>query len=127
MPSQSDLNAVFAKSEAGESFYWNVCDGGCSGTELVWLPSAKRWIYRDNDGYTVGECDSLTLVLSEEDGDESGMHCVPGLLAVELGDNRGLWVIDGSLPEDWELPEDAEVFTVCDPADGLVSVEVVQS
>lgn len=118
-----DIEAAIKKDTQGNGLlYWNICDGYCAGTELVWLPLACRWLWHDNDQKRIGQADSLTLILSSENGDESGLNSLGELIGVEFGGGPGLWVLAGDLPEDFELPEDAEVFTLGDPDEGLVDV-----
>lgn len=126
MTTANDLKAIFSKAVAGESFYWHCCDGHCRGAEIVWLPAAECWVFRDNDGNReTGEATELTLILSDIDGDESGLNRLGDLITVDFSGGSDLWVLD-NLPEDFELPDDAEVFTIADPSEGLKVVEFVQ-
>lgn len=83
------------------------------------------WVYRDNDRNKVGETQILTLVLSGVDGDVSGLNSVPQLIGCDFSDATGVWVIDGDLPDGWELPDDAEVGRIEHPCDGLTQIELV--
>lgn len=118
---RQDIEAVIKDAVEGESFYWQIFDGHCAGTEFVWLPSAKRWIYRDNDSGTVSDLSELILVISSENGDDSGMNSVNELVTVELSGGPGLWVLNDKLDS---YPDDAQVFTLGDPTKDLVELDL---
>lgn len=69
----------------------------------------------------------MTLILSDEDGDESGLNSLGDIVSCELDGNTGLWVLDTDLPEDFILPDDAEVYTVGDPTEGIAAVALEQA
>lgn len=121
------LKALLSKAAKGESFYLRLSDGHCRGAELTWLPHFEQWVYVDNDSANVGWTESLTLIFSSADGDESGLNRAAGLITAELDGNTGLWVTDCDPSELDNLPDDAEVFTLGDPSLGLVDVELIDA
>ena len=121
------LKALLSKAAKGESFYLRLCDGHCSGAEFCWLPHASGWSYVDSDSGVFGVVESLTLVFSSDDGDDSGLNQLPALITAELDGNTGLWVAECDPSELDNLPDDAEVFTLGDPSLGLVDVELIDA
>ncbi len=121
MPTARNLGNLFQNFKADEHFYWRACDGHCSGTELCWMPVARRWVWYDADANRHGSSQSLTIILTSEivcDTEHGNVLGDLDLIGLEL-DNRAMAVVD-DLPEGYELPDDAEVFEVGE--DGLVAV-----
>lgn len=106
------------------SCYFLLTDGRSCGAEFAWMPESEKWVWYDKDGLVSGCDDCLMFVFSMEDGDESGLNRTRGLITAELDDNLCLWVFAGD-DAAFGLPDDALVFTLRNPREGLVEVPLV--
>jgi hypothetical protein len=126
MTTRKNLEALFAKFNAAEHFYLRSTDGHCSGTELCWMPAAQRWVWYDDDKGECGAAPVLTLILTSAticDSERGDLFTDLEVVSMEL-DNRAFVIVANELPDNYDLPDDAEVFEV--DAHGLTTVDLAE-
>jgi hypothetical protein len=106
----NDIRRGLKRFNPKEHFYLHISDCEMLGTEFCWMPESQQWVGYNADEFRVFRAYVLGLILSNEDGDYSGLNALP-LLATDFSGERGLWVIDFmNMPK--EFPDDAEVFAI---------------
>lgn len=118
-----ELQTLIATSHTTGTPYLAIGDGHSATSEFCWLLVAKGWLYHDGEAGRTGVVGVLTFVFSGVDGDDSGLNAHPSVVACDLDGTRGLWVFAGEVPAGFVLPDDAEVYTLGEPARGLCVYE----